>query len=183
MAKIFMHHQKMMANEPIQLVIGDQEIRTILVTEEERTANPFGRKPINSLVTSVHYATVLKKNGFEKRLFYRDQFNHAIAVMNDSIINLFESGINFYVTDCGVILLWDKHDIYSTVNMQTLNFHPELDELFRSYYIKRIYSRNDREFMSLVSLKNGKIEDIRFHTEINLQSDCSVKILLPKRFM
>ena len=117
--------------DSVLVIVGTQEIRQIQVVEECCYLESNDNEPINALVSSIHLAKAYSENGFERILFFRNQFNHAIAVMNDSIINLFEGGINVYVSKCGLILLWGDFDIYSTVDMQQLNFHRELDNFFK----------------------------------------------------
>lgn len=178
--KVLMYHQKMMVNRKTRLVVGSQEIRNILIIEEDRFISPSENSPLNSLVSSIHLADIISGDNIEKVLFYKDHYRHSIAVMNDSIINLFETGINVYVSNCGLIILWGEHDIYSTVDMQELNFHLAFDNFLKNYNIKDIFSKDYKDFMRLESRKNKSIIEVPFSTEIDLKSNCSAKIILPK---
>lgn len=178
--KVLMHHQKMMVNRMTRLVVGSQEIRNVLITEEDRFISPEEGKPLNSLVSSIHFANIISGENLERVLFYKDHYRHSIAVMNDSIINLFEGGINVYVSNCGLIILWGEHDIYSTVDMQELNFHLAFNNFLKKYNIKDIFSKDYKDFMHLESRKNKATITVPFSTEIDLKSDCSTKIILPE---
>ncbi len=167
----------------VRVVVGAQELRQIQVAEEICYYIPNDNKPINALVYSIHLAKAYSANGFERILYIRNQFNHAIAVMNDSIINLFEGDINVYVSKCGLILLWGTYDIYSTVDMQQLNFHRDLDSFFKKYKIKNIYLENGKDYISLENFKTGSVMSIPLYTAINLKSNCSGKISLPSNLL
>lgn len=169
--------------DSVLVIVGTQEIRQIQVVKECCYLESNDNEPINALVSSIHLAKAYSENGFERILFFRNQFNHAIAVMNDSIINLFEGGINVYVSKCGLILLWGDFDIYSTVDMQQLNFHRELDNFFKKYRIRNIYLKNGKDYISIESFKTGSVMSIPIHTTINLKGNCSGKISLPKNLL
>lgn len=127
----------------VTLAIGTQEIRTI-TAYEEYVFKFSDDSPINSLVRSIHRTVRTSEQGARTELYYRDCYNHAVAVMNDSLINLFANlnETNILVTYCGIILIWGKYELYSTIDMQKLNFHEELDEsdFFKNYEICDIFS-------------------------------------------
>ena len=171
----------------VTLVIGKQEIRTITVYEEY-IFKFSDDSPINSLVRSIHRTVRTSENGPRTELYYRDCYNHAVAVMNDSIINLFANlnETNIFVTYCGIILIWGKYELYSTIDMQKLNFHEELDEVgfFKHYEICDIFSNEAGKDSIRLKLHGhpGWIE-LLLLSEVNLnprRSKCSTKVFLPE---
>lgn len=171
----------------VTLAIGTQEIRTITVYEEYifKFSND---SPINSLVRSIHRTVRTSENGPRTELYYRDCYNHAVAVMNDSIINLFANlnETNIFVTYCGILLIWGKYELYSTIDMQKLNFHEELDEVgfFKHYEICDIFSNEAGKDSIRLKLHGhpGWIE-LLLLSEVNLnprRSKCSTKVFLPE---
>lgn len=163
----------------VNLITGSQRMQ---VTEMIPIYDYVPKKPskrINSLVNCIYVTREKLEDGYPLTVFYLNCFNHAISCMNDSIINLLSSGINMYITRCGAIILWDSHDLYTTVDMQQLNFHSELDGLFKQYKIIDIYTATDnsgRDYITLCPLNSDEHINRELITVIDLSSNCSVKI-------
>jgi hypothetical protein len=101
--------------------------------------------------------------------------------MNDSIINLFDGRpeIQLYVTNCGAILLWDAHELMSTVDMQQLNFEtPEIMEFLRNYDVVKIYEKKGFDYLMACNHTTCEIETFKIESKINLADDTSVELKL-----
>lgn len=162
----------------VTLVIGSQEIRRAKVhlIYTYRADNDYGGS-INALVQSIHFGREHLADSFANMVYYRNCYGHKLACLNDSIINLIsDSRIRMYVTICGAILLYDECDFYSTVDMQQLNFHPELNDAFAENKIIGIYADDNEDFIILENKYSSERITLKLMSTIDLASDCSVRI-------
>ena len=115
-------------------------------------------------------------------VYYKDYYNHNIAVMNDSIINLLIMTImptmkeHLCLMPNGAIILWSEHSIYSTVDMQQLDFHSELNDFLKEFSVIAITER-------YITLRNNRTQEMsaqNIRTEINLSGKFPIKIQIFK---
>ena len=159
----------------IRVVIGDQDIREYTVISETVYEAVGKNMPLNHLVHSVHIAQVKEEN--ELFIYYKDCYGHNIAVMNDSIINLLTMEENLCLMPNGVIVLWSEHSICSTVDMQHLDFHTELNDFLKEFSIIHI----SEKYITLQNRNSGEPEVRKIQAEINLSGKCPVKILISNK--
>ena len=173
MERIFKYENDEM--HQMRVVIGEQEIREYTVISETVYEAVSKNMPLNHLIRSVHIARVEEEN--DLFVFYKDCYGHNIAVMNDSIINLLTMEENLCLMPNGAIILWSKHSIYSTVDMQQLDFHIELNTFLKEFSVSYISER----FITLLNNNSGEPEAREIHTEVNLSGECPVKILISNK--
>ena len=173
MERIFKYENDEM--HQMRVVIGEQEIREYTVISETVYEAVSKNMPLNHLIRSVHIARVEEEN--DLFVFYKDCYGHNIAVMNDSIINLLTMEENLCLMPNGAIILWSKHSIYSTVDMQQLDFHIELNTFLKEFSVSYITER----FITLLNNSSGEPEAREIHTEVNLSGECPVKILISNK--
>ena len=173
MERIFKYENDEM--HQMRVVIGEQEIREYTVISETVYEAVSKNMPLNHLIRSVHIARVEEEN--DLFVFYKDCYGHNIAVMNDSIINLLTMEENLCLMPNGAIILWSKHSIYSTVDMQQLDFHIELNTFLKEFSVSYISER----FITLLNNSSGEPEAREIHTEVNLSGECPVKILISNK--
>lgn len=171
MERIFKYENEEMHH--VRVVIGDQEIREYTVISETVYEAVGKNMPLNHLVRSVHIAQVEGEN--DLLVYYKNCYGHNIAVMNDSIINLLTMEENLCLMPNGAIILWSEHSIYSSIDMQQLDFHMELNDLLKEFSIIHISER----YITLQNNNSGEPEVRKIQTEINLSGKCPVKILIP----
>ena len=173
MERIFKYENDEM--HQMRVVIGEQEIREYTVISETVYEAVSKNMPLNHLIRSVHIARVEEEN--DLFVFYKDCYGHNIAVMNDSIINLLTMEENLCLMPNGAIILWSEHSIYSTVDMQQLDFHMELNTFLKGFSLSYISER----FITLLNNSSGEPEAREIHTEVNLSSEWPVKILISNK--
>lgn len=173
MERIFKYENEEM--HQIRVVIGNQEIREYTVVSETVYEAVGKNMPLNHLVRSVHIAQLEEEN--DLFVYYKDCYGHNIAVMNDSIINLLTMEESLCLMPNGAIILWSEHSIYSTVDMQQLDFHMELNDLLKEFSIIHISER----YITLQNNSSGEPEVRKIQTEINLLGECPVKIQISKK--
>ena len=173
MERIFKYENEEM--HQIRVVIGNQEIREYTVVSETVYEAVGKNMPLNHLVRSVHIAQLEEEN--DLFVYYKDCYGHNIAVMNDSIINLLTMEESLCLMPNGAIILWSDHSIYSTVDMQQLDFHMELNDFLKEFSVSYISER----FITLLNNNSGEPEVRKIQTEINLSGECSVKILISNK--
>lgn len=173
MERIFKYENDEM--HQMRVVIGEQEIREYTVISETVYEAVSKNMPLNHLIRSVHIARVEEEN--DLFVFYKDCYGHNIAVMNDSIINLLTMEENLCLMPNGAIILWSEHSIYSTVDMQQLDFHMELNTFLKEFSVSYISER----FITLLNNNSGEPEVRKIQTEINLSGECPVKILISNK--
>ena len=173
MERIFKYENDEM--HQMRVVIGEQEIREYTVISETVYEAVSKNMPLNHLIRSVHIARVEEEN--DLFVFYKDCYGHNIAVMNDSIINLLTMEENLCLMPNGAIILWSEHSIYSTVDMQQLDFHMELNTFLKEFSVSYISER----FITLLNNNSGEPEAREIHTEVNLSGECPVKILISNK--
>lgn len=173
MERIFKYENDEM--HQMRVVIGEQEIREYTVISETVYEAVSKNMPLNHLIRSVHIARVEEEN--DLFVFYKDCYGHNIAVMNDSIINLLTMEENLCLMPNGAIILWSEHSIYSTVDMQQLDFHMELNTFLKEFSVSYISER----FITLLNNSSGEPEAREIHTEVNLSGECPVKILISNK--
>ena len=173
MERIFKYENDEM--HQMRVVIGEQEIREYTVISETVYEAVSKNMPLNHLVRSVHIAQVKEEN--ELFVYYKDCYGHNIAVMNDSIINLLTMEENLCLMPNGVIVLWSEHSICSTVDMQHLDFHTELNDFLKEFSVSYISER----YITLQNNNSGEPEVRKIQTEINLSGECPVKILISNK--
>ena len=173
MERIFKYENDEM--HQMRVVIGEQEIREYTVISETVYEAVGKNMPLNHLVHSVHIAQVKEEN--ELFVYYKDCYGHNIAVMNDSIINLLTMEENLCLMPNGVIVLWSEHSICSTVDMQHLDFHTELNDFLKEFSVSYISER----YITLQNNNSGEPEVRKIQTEINLSGECPVKILISNK--
>ena len=161
--------------QQIRVVIGDQDIREYTVISETVYEAVGQDTPINHLIRSIHVARVEGEN--EPLVYYTDCYNHNIAVMNDSIIDLLTMEENLCLMPNGAIILWSEHSIYSTVDMQQLDFHRELNNFLENFSIINISER----YITLQNRNSGELEARKFQTEVDLSGKCPIKILISNK--
>jgi hypothetical protein len=136
----------------------------------------------NHLVTEIFFGLEgLGYSGLRPIVYYTNCYHQNFAVMNDSIINLFDGSpeIKLYVTNCGAILLWETHDLLSTVDMQQLNFEtPELMEFLKNYDVVKIYEKKGFDYLLSCNHVTGEMENFKLESKINLAGDASVELKL-----
>lgn len=165
----------------IRVIIGDQSIREYTVVSETVYEAVGQGTPINPLVQSVHVALVEGED--EPLVYYKDCHGHNIAVINDSIIDLLtmtrSTPVKSYLClmPGGAIILWSEHSICSTVDMQQLDFHTELNNLLKNFSIIHISER----YITLQNKNSGEPEVRKFQAEVNLSGKCPVKILISNK--
>ena len=167
----------------VTLVIGNQEIRTCSITPITNYIDTsLDSSGINSLVKSIHLAERQTENSYKSILYYTNCYDACICVMNKSIINLFKSNINAYVTDCGAIILWNHDRFYTTIDMQNLNLHKELKDFFKKYYIVQLFKTNDNANCILVQDRKTRVHQLfEIQAIVDLRSNCSVRINLSEK--
>ncbi len=173
MERIFKYENEEM--HQIRVVIGNQEIREYTVVSETVYEAVGKNMPLNHLVRSVHIAQLEEEN--DLFVYYKDCYGHNIAVMNDSIINLLTMEESLCLMPNGAIILWSDHSIYSTVDMQQLDFHMELNDFLKEFSVSYISER----FITLLNNNSGEPEVRKIQTEINLSGECPVKILISNK--
>ena len=173
MERIFKYENEEM--HQIRVVIGNQEIREYTVISEMVYEAVGQDTPINHLIRSIHVARLEEEN--DLFVYYKDCYGHNIAVMNDSIINLLTMEENLCLMPNGAIILWSEHSIYSTVDMQQLDFHMELNTFLKEFSVSYISER----FITLLNNSSGEPEAREIHTEVNLSGECPVKILISNK--
>ena len=173
MERIFKYENEEM--HQIRVVIGNQEIREYTVISETVYEAVGKNMPLNHLVRSVHIAQLEEEN--DLFVYYKDCYGHNIAVMNDSIINLLTMEESLCLMPNGAIILWSDHSIYSTVDMQQLDFHMELNDFLKEFSVSYISER----FITLLNNNSGEPEVRKIQTEINLSGECPVKILISNK--
>ena len=173
MERIFKYETKEIGQ--IRVVVGDQDIREYTVVSETVYEAVGQNSPINHLICSIHIAQCKQEN--DLLVYYKDCYGHNIAVMNDSIINLLTMEENLCLMPNGAIILWSKHSIYSTVDMQQLDFHIELNTFLKEFSVSYISER----FITLLNNSSGEPEVRKIQTEINLLGECPVKIQISKK--
>jgi hypothetical protein len=136
----------------------------------------------NQLVTEIFFGLEgIGYSGLRPIVYYTNCYHRNFAVMNDSIINLFDSSpeINLYVTNCGAILLWKAHDLLSTIDMQQLNFEtPEIMEFLKDYDVVKIYEKKGFDYLLAYNHVTDAMETFKLESKINLASDASVELKL-----
>ena len=173
MERIFKYENDEM--HQMRVVIGEQEIREYTVISETVYEAVGKNMPLNHLVRSVHIAQLEEEN--DLFVYYKDCYGHNIAVMNDSIINLLTMEESLCLMPNGAIILWSDHSIYSTVDMQQLDFHMELNDFLKEFSVSYISER----FITLLNNNSGEPEVRKIQTEINLSGECPVKILISNK--
>lgn len=173
MERIFKYQNEEM--HQVRVVIGDQDIREYTVISETVYEAVSENMPLNHLVRSVHIARLKEEN--EPFVYYKDCYGHNIAVMNDSIIDLLTIEENLCLMPNGAIILWSEHSIYSTVDMQQLDFHMELNNFLKEFSVSYITER----YITLLNNSTGEPEAREIHTEVNLSGKCPVKILISNK--
>ena len=174
MERIF-KYDKECVNEKIRVVIGDQEIRECIVISETLYEAIGINIPINHLIQSVHVAHIQDANGEDDTLvYYKDCNNHNIAVMNDSIIDLLTIEENLCLMPNGAIILWSEHSICSTMDMQQLDFHIELNDFLKEFSVLMISER----YITIRHNTSQEMTAREFRTEVNMSGKCPVKILI-----
>ena len=173
MERIFKYENDEM--HQMRVVIGEQEIREYTVISETVYEAVSKNMPLNHLIRSVHIARVEEEN--DLFVFYKDCYGHNIAVMNDSIINLLTMEENLCLMPNGVIVLWSEHSICSTVDMQHLDFHTELNDFLKEFSIIHISER----YITLQNKNSGELGAREIQTEVNLSGKCPVKILISNK--
>lgn len=179
MERIFKYQNEEMRQ--IRVVIDDQDIREYTVISETVYEAVGKNMPLNHLVRSVHIAQVEGEN--DLFVYYKNFYGHNIAVMNDSIIDLFTMTISMPMENhlClmpgGAIILWSKHSVCSTVDMQHLDFHTELNDFLKEFSIIHISER----YITLQNNNSGELEARKIQTEVNLSGECLVKILISNK--
>ena len=179
MERIFKYETKEIGQ--IRVVVGDQDIREYTVVSETVYEAVGQNSPINHLICSIHIAQCKQEN--DLLVYYKDCYGHNIAIMNDSIINLLTMTMMLTTEEhlClmpnGAIILWSEHSIYSTVDMQQLDFHMELNDLLKEFSIIHISER----YITLQNNSSGEPEVRKIQTEINLLGECPVKIQISKK--
>ena len=173
MERIFKYENDEM--HQMRVVIGNQEIREYTVVSETVYEAVGKNMPLNHLVRSVHIAQLEEEN--DLFVYYKDCYGHNIAVMNDSIINLLTMEESLCLMPNGAIILWSDHSIYSTVDMQQLDFHMELNTFLKEFSVSYISER----FITLLNNNSGEPEAREIHTEVNLSGECPVKILISNK--
>lgn len=166
----------------ITLVVGTQEIKPLNIVSAVDYTAPHGGN-INNLVHSIHFVRAIYTSPLNNAmlLYYKNLYGHCIECMNDSIINLFESGVNVYSTVNGIIILWGKYDFFSTIDMQDLNFHQEkngIDFYLKRYDIKHIYEDNGKDFIVLTDRITNEDKTFKLVSEIDLTKPSSSKIFI-----
>ena len=105
------------------------------------------------------------------------------AVMNDSIIDLLTMTISMPMENhlClmpgGAIILWNEHSVCSTVDMQQLDFHTELNDFLKEFSIIHISER----YITLLNKNSGEPEVRKIQTVIDRSGEFPVKILISNK--
>ena len=175
MERIFKYENDEM--HQMRVVIGEQEIREYTVISETVYEAVSKNMPLNHLVRSVHIAQVQVEGEDATLVYYKDCYNHNIAVMNDSIIDLLTMEENLCLMPNGAIILWSEHSIYSTVDMQQLDFHSELNDFLKEFSVIAITER-------YITLRNNRTQEMsaqNIRTEINLSGKFPIKIQIFKK--
>lgn len=179
MERIFKYENDEM--HQMRVVIGEQEIREYTVISETVYEAVGQDTPINHLIRSIHIARVEEEN--DLFVFYKDCYGHNIAVINDSIIDLLAMTISTPVKihiclmPGGAIILWSEHSICSTVDIQQLDFHTELNDFLKEFSIIHISER----YITLQNRNSGELEARKFQTEVDLSGKCPIKILISNK--
>lgn len=164
----------------INLVVGAQAIRKTKIIPLYDFISADSAKKINALIQTIHFCREDLGAGFSDTVYYRNSYGHAIACLNDSIINLVSGPTDLYVTRCGGILFYGEHDLYSTIDMQSLDFHDELDEIFREYRIIEIFQSSGYSCCDYITLQNMQTTKrccLELISSIDLSGDgCAVRI-------
>lgn len=114
--------------------------------------------PISHLIRSIHLAKVKLLDGSDDIIaFYKNCYGHNIAILNEDIVNLLKTGENICFWPNGAIIFWSEHSLYTTVDMQQLDFHLELDDFLEANtiiflterYVTIRNSSNDNEVKKL----------------------------------
>ena len=165
----------------IRVIIDDQDIREYTIVSETVYEAVGQGTPITPFVQSVHVALV---EGEDEPLVYYKNFDGLnIAVINDSIIDLLAMTISTPVKihlclmPGGAIILWSEHSICSTVDMQQLDFHTELNDFLKEFSIIHISER----YITLQNNHTGEPEVRKIQTDINLSGEYPVKILISNK--
>lgn len=161
----------------IRVVIGIQEIREYTVVSETVYEAISPNMPINHLILSIHIAQVQFEDKNDTLVYYKNCYGHNIAVMNDSIIDLLTMEENLCLMPNGAIILWSEHAIYSTVDMQQLDFHTELNDFLKEFSVIAITER-------YITLRNNRTQEMsvqNIRTEINLSGKFPIKILISNK--
>ena len=175
MERIFKYENDEM--HQIRVVIGEQDIREYTVASETVYEAVGENMPLNHLVRSVHIARVQVEDEDATLVYYKDCYNHNIAVMDDSIIDLLKMEENLCLMPNGAIILWSEHAIYSTVDMQQLDFHTELNDFLKEFSVIAITER-------YITLRNNRTQEMsvqNIRTEINLSGKFPIKILISNK--
>ena len=124
-----------------RIIVGD-EIVTYTITYEIVYRSIRANEPINHLISSIHIAQVKNDDGTEETIcFYKNCFGHNIAILNPDISNLLINNENIVFSSNGVLIFWDEHAICSTLDLQQMDFHLELDKFLDTYRILFLSSR------------------------------------------
>lgn len=158
----------------IRVVIGIQEIREYTVVSETVYEAISPNMPINHLILSIHIAQVQFEDKDDTLVYYKNCYGHNIAVINDSIINLLTMEENLCLMPDGAIILWSKHSIFSTVDMQQLDFHLELNDFLKEYSVLMISER----YITLQNNISQEMSARKIRTKVNLLGKYPVKILI-----
>lgn len=130
--------------------------------------------PISHLIRSIHLAKVKLADGSDDIIaFYKNSYehNHNIAILNQDIVNLLKSGENICFWPNGAIIFWSEHSLCTTVDMQQLDFHLELDDFLETNTIIFLSER-------YVTVRNCSNENEvkKLKVDLNLADTNPVKI-------
>lgn len=128
--------------------------------------------PISHLIYSIHLAKVKLADGSDDIIaYYKNCHGHNIAILNQDIVNLLKAGENICFWPNGAIIFWSEHSLCTTVDMQQLDFHLELDDFLETNTIIFLSER-------YVTVRNCSNENEvkKLKVDLNLADTNPVKI-------
>mgnify|MGYP006069832189 CR=1 FL=1 len=152
-------------------VVTGEKVREYTVVHETVFKASKGL-PINHLVHSIHLAKVKLPDGSDDIIaFYKNCYGHNIAILNQDIVNLLKAGENICFLSNGVIIFWSEHSLCTTIDMQQLDFHLELDSFLE---VNNIIFLTER-YVTLRNFSNEN-EVKKLKVDVNLAGENPVKI-------
>ena len=175
--RIIVKKDNIVTCKQIRVIVGDKVV-SYNVTYEIIYSPLRDNEAINHLIKSIHIAQVKCPDNTEETIcFYKNCFNYNIAILNPDISNLLINNENISFSSNGVIIFWDEHAICTTIDLEQLDFHLELDQFLEMNHIVFLSSR----YVSYKS-PSGDYEAKKLQADIDLSDyNHPVKISFHKK--
>ncbi|MCI8309438.1 MAG: hypothetical protein HFJ45_04450 [Clostridia bacterium] len=143
--------------------------------------NHVGRKRLNYFVEKVYYGMAEDELLiYSPIVYYTNQCNKNVCVMDNKIITLFHGTfpVNLFVTQCGVIMIWQLHNLLISIDMCSFKLPKHLKEFILKYDICGLYDKEGHDYLTVLNHKTGQMEKFEIICTIDLTKKDLVNIEL-----